>query len=372
MALGAEPPILLAALRAGRDRDDELPAGRDVRIAGRANAGGGSIALPKEAAALAAEAPLILPSDPGRLERQREFEPEPESVMRATERAAAFEIGIAVPEERRALEAELPIWLPLDAGTGDRELEVPAHRQMAAVAERGRLVDPGYEIGVLRRVAREIGRDIAEEEVDAAVGVPGIGALIDPSHVPAAGVGQKRVADRVDQQRPGRAGRSADLPDPVDAQHLDRHARPPFARRRPSAYRSADCGRCIFTGASIKSRIGTKSDVARCGSNCLSYNANDGGLLSARCHRDSARRNILERLHTAFLIHVAMRQPLPPSSVMNLRRLTQTPPRHREGGTIFSFGSYVAEYPHGLRAWNPDPQLDGETRLGDQTHEPPP
>src|SRR2546422_7544056 len=45
----------------------------------------------------------------------------------------------------------------------------------------------------------------------------------------------------------------------------------------------------IFTGAPIKSRIGTKSDVVRCGNNCLSYNANDGGLLSARCHRGSAR-----------------------------------------------------------------------------------
>jgi hypothetical protein len=51
----------------------------------------------------------------------------------------------------------------------------------------------------------------------------------------------------------------------------------------------------IFTGAPIKSRLGTKSDVVRYGNNCLSYNANDGCLLSARCHRDSARRNILER-----------------------------------------------------------------------------
>src|SRR5262249_61063759 len=111
------------------------------------------------------------------------------SVMRATERAAAFEIGIPVPEESRALEAELPIWLPLDAGTGDRELEVPTHRQMAAVAERGRLRYPGDEIGGLRWVARGAGRDIAEEEVDAAVGGPGVGALIDPPHVPPAVVG---------------------------------------------------------------------------------------------------------------------------------------------------------------------------------------
>jgi hypothetical protein len=49
-----------------------------------------------------------------------------------------------------------------------------------------------------------------------------VGALIDPDHVPGAGVGQQRVADRVDQPQPGRSGRSADLPDPVDAQHLDR------------------------------------------------------------------------------------------------------------------------------------------------------
>src|SRR5262249_23273261 len=154
---------------------------------------------------------------------------EPESGMRTTERAAAFEIGIAVPEERRALEAELPIWLPLDAGTGDRELEVPAHRQVAAVAERGRLVYPGDGIGVLRRVPRLIGRDIAEEDVEAPVAVPGVGALIDPDHVPVAGVGQQRVADRVDQQRPGRASRPADLADPVDAQHLNGHALPPVA-----------------------------------------------------------------------------------------------------------------------------------------------
>jgi hypothetical protein len=49
-----------------------------------------------------------------------------------------------------------------------------------------------------------------------------------------------------------------------------------------------------FYWAPIKSRLGTKSDVVRYGNNCLSYNANDGCLLSARCHRDSARRNILE------------------------------------------------------------------------------
>jgi hypothetical protein len=57
----------------------------------------------------------------------------------------------------------------------------------------------------------------------------------------------------------------------------------------------------IFTGAPIKSRVGTKSDVVRCGNNCLSYNTNNGSLLSARCHRGSARHNILDRLRTAIL-----------------------------------------------------------------------
>jgi hypothetical protein len=57
----------------------------------------------------------------------------------------------------------------------------------------------------------------------------------------------------------------------------------------------------IFTGAPIKSRVGTKSDVVRCGKNCLSYNANNGSLLSARCRGGSARHNILERLRTAIL-----------------------------------------------------------------------
>src|SRR5437667_5472674 len=45
----------------------------------------------------------------------------------------------------------------------------------------------------------------------------------------------------------------------------------------------------IFTGAPIKSRVGTKSGVVRCGNNCLSYNANNGSPLSARCRRGSAR-----------------------------------------------------------------------------------
>jgi len=35
--------------------------------------------------------------------------------------------------------------------------------------------------------------------------------------------------------------------------------------------------------------VGTKSGVVRCGNNCLSYNANNGSPLSARCRRGSAR-----------------------------------------------------------------------------------
>jgi hypothetical protein len=45
----------------------------------------------------------------------------------------------------------------------------------------------------------------------------------------------------------------------------------------------------IFTGAPNKSRVGTKSDVVHCGNRCLSYNANNGSSLSARCRRGSAR-----------------------------------------------------------------------------------
>ena len=59
----------------------------------------------------------------------------------------------------------------------------------------------------------------------------------------------------------------------------------------------------IFTGALIKSRIGTKSDVVCCGNNCLSYDANNGSLLSARCHRGSVRHNIFERLHRSASRH---------------------------------------------------------------------
>jgi hypothetical protein len=48
----------------------------------------------------------------------------------------------------------------------------------------------------------------------------------------------------------------------------------------------------IFTGALIKSRIGTKSCVVRCDNDCLSYNWNNGSALSANCRRGSARNPI--------------------------------------------------------------------------------
>jgi hypothetical protein len=49
-----------------------------------------------------------------------------------------------------------------------------------------------------------IGRDIAGEDVEAAVRVLGVGALIKPNRVPlAASVSQQRLVYRVDQVRPG-------------------------------------------------------------------------------------------------------------------------------------------------------------------------
>jgi hypothetical protein len=48
----------------------------------------------------------------------------------------------------------------------------------------------------------------------------------------------------------------------------------------------------IFGGAPIKSSIGTKGDVVGCGNNCLSYNGNNGSLLSAGCRHGSARHPI--------------------------------------------------------------------------------
>jgi hypothetical protein len=56
----------------------------------------------------------------------------------------------------------------------------------------------------------------------------------------------------------------------------------------------------IFPGALIKSRVGTKSDVIRCGNDCRSYNANNCSLLSSRCRQGSARLNISERLHRKY------------------------------------------------------------------------
>jgi hypothetical protein len=98
----------------------------------------------------------------------------------------------------------------------------------------------------------------------------------------------------------------------------------------------------IFTGAPIKSRIGTKSDVVRCGNNCLSYNANDGGLLSARCHRGSARRNILERLlddESGFnpALHWSASLEIidsPASRSARCRRVSVTPPREHEASRL--------------------------------------
>ena len=57
----------------------------------------------------------------------------------------------------------------------------------------------------------------------------------------------------------------------------------------------------IFIGAPIKSRTGTKSDVVRCGNNCLNYNASNGARLLARCLRGSACHRTLEcnRGHTS-------------------------------------------------------------------------
>jgi hypothetical protein len=56
----------------------------------------------------------------------------------------------------------------------------------------------------------------------------------------------------------------------------------------------------IFIGAPIKSGSGTKSDVARCGNNCLNYTASNGARLLARCLRGSACHRTLEcnRGHT--------------------------------------------------------------------------
>jgi hypothetical protein len=80
--------------------------------------------------------------------------------------------------------------------------------------------------------------------------------------------------------------------------HLQALPEPPKSR---SAYHCSKSAMNIFTGAPIKSRVGTKSDVVCCGNNCLSYNANNGSLLSARCRGGSARHNIPERLRTAII-----------------------------------------------------------------------
>ncbi len=155
------------------------------------------IAIPEDRRAIPAKAPIRLAADGGWLEWHDESETQSEGFVVALFGTDAFEIGIPVPEQRAAFEAEPPVGLPRDSGRLERQDEGPPLREVPAVPEDPAFIGPRHQVRVLDVIGPLPRRDIAEEDIRP-VAVPGVRAQIHPDDTVRPGVVEQGPALGVD------------------------------------------------------------------------------------------------------------------------------------------------------------------------------